>query len=65
MLSWMIFLNFVNHFANRRLLKSIIGEKLAKKLKIKDSISKENGEDQLNLIKKIRSKEKLSDFKWD
>ena len=61
----MIFLNFVNHFANRRLLKSIIGEKLAKKLKIKDSISKENGEDQLNLIKKIRSKEKLSDFKWD
>jgi hypothetical protein len=45
--------------------KTITGEELAEKLKNKNLISKENGEDWLNLIKEIRSEQKLPDIKWD
>ena len=45
--------------------KTITGAELAEKLKNKNLISKENGEDWLNLIKEIRSEQKLPDIKWD
>ena len=45
--------------------KTITGAELAEKLKNKNLISKENAEDWLNLIKEIRSEQKLPDIKWD
>ena len=37
----------------------------SEKLKNKNLISEENGEDCLNLIKEVRSEQKLPDIKWD
>ena len=45
--------------------KTITGAELADKLKNKNLISEKNGEDWLNLIKEIRSEQKLPDIKWD
>ena len=45
--------------------KTITGAELAEKLKNKNLISEENGEDWLNLIKEVRSELKLPDIKWD
>ena len=45
--------------------KTITGAKLAEKLKNKNLISEENGEDWLSLIKEARSELKLPDIKWD
>ena len=45
--------------------KTITGAELAEKLKNKNLISEENAEDWLNLIKEIRSEQKLPDIKWD
>ena len=45
--------------------KTITGAELAEKLKNKNLISEENGEDWLSLIKEARSELKLPDFKWD
>ncbi len=45
--------------------KTITGKELAKLWEGKPRISNENGEDWLNLIKEIRSEQKLPDIKWD
>ena len=45
--------------------KTRTGKELAKLWEGKPRISKENGEDWLNLIKEIRSEQKLPDIKWD
>ena len=45
--------------------KTITGAELAEKLKNKNLISEENGEDWLSLIKEARSELKLPDIKWD
>ena len=45
--------------------KTITGEELAEKLKNKNLISDENAEDWLNIIKEVRSEQKLPDIKWD
>jgi len=45
--------------------KTITGAELADKLKNKNLISEKNGEDWLDLIKEIRSEQKLPDIKWD
>ena len=45
--------------------KTITGAELAEKLKNKNLISEENAEDWLNLIKEIRSEQKLPDIKRD
>ena len=45
--------------------KTITGKELAKLWEGKPLISNENGEDWLNLIKEIRSEQKLPDIKWD
>ena len=45
--------------------KTITGVKLAEKLKNKNLISDENAEDWLNIIKEVRSEQKLPDIKWD
>jgi hypothetical protein len=44
---------------------SVTGEELSKLWEGKPRISTENGEDWLNLIKEIRSEQKLPDIKWD
>lgn len=44
---------------------SVTGEELAKLWEGKPRISKENGEDWLNLTKEIRSELKLPDIKWE
>ena len=45
--------------------KTITGAELAEKLKNKNLISDENAEDWLNIIKEVRSEQKLPDIKWD
>ena len=45
--------------------KTITGKELAKLWNGKPRISNENGEDLLNLIKEIRSEQKLPVIKWD
>ena len=45
--------------------KTITGAELAGKLKNKNLISEENAEDWLNIIKEVRSQQKLPDIKWD
>ena len=45
--------------------KTITGAELAEKLKNKNLISEENAEDWLNIIKEVRSEQKLPDIKWD
>ena len=45
--------------------ETITGAELAEKLKMKNLISEDNGEDWLNLIKEVRSEQKLPDIKWD
>ena len=45
--------------------KTITGAELAEKLKNKKLISDENAEDWLNIIKEVRSEQKLPDIKWD
>jgi hypothetical protein len=45
--------------------KSITGAELAEKLKNKNLISEENAEDWLNIIKEVRSEQKLPYIKWD
>ena len=45
--------------------KTITGAKLAEKLKNKNLISDKNAEDWLNIIKEVRSEQKLPDVKWD
>ena len=45
--------------------KTITGAELAGKLKNKNLISEENAEDWLNIIKEVRSEQKLPDIKWD
>jgi hypothetical protein len=47
------------------IIKTITGKELAKLWEGKPRISNENGEDWLNLIKEIRSEQKLPDIKWD
>jgi len=44
--------------------KTITGAELAEKLKKKNLISEENGEDWLLPVKEIRSEQKLPDIKW-
>jgi hypothetical protein len=45
--------------------KNITAAELAEKLKNKNLISDENAEDWLNIIKEVRSEQKLPDIKWD
>ena len=45
--------------------KTITGKELAKLWEGKPRISTENGEGWLNLIKEVRSEQKLPDIKWD
>jgi len=45
--------------------KTITGEELAEKLKNKNLVSEENAEDWSNIIKEVRSEQKLPDIKWD
>jgi len=45
--------------------KTITGVELAKLWEGKPRISNKNGEDWLNLIKEVRSEQKLPDIKWD
>ena len=45
--------------------KVITGSELTEKLKNKNLISDENAEDWLNIIKEVRSEQKLPDIKWD
>ena len=45
--------------------KTITGKELTKLWEGKSRISNENGEDWLNLIKEIRSEQKLPVIKWD
>ena len=45
--------------------KTITGNELAKLWEGKSRISNENAEDWLNIIKEVRSEQKLPDIKWD
>ncbi|MDC3336129.1 hypothetical protein OAV71_06440 [Opitutales bacterium] len=45
--------------------KTITGNELAKLWEGKPRISNENAEDWLNIIKEVRSEQKLPDIKWD
>ena len=44
---------------------TITGAELTEKLKNKNLVSEENGEDWLSLIKEVRSELKLPYIKWD
>ena len=45
--------------------KTITGKELAKLWEGKPRISNENAEDWLNIIKEVRSEQKLPAIKWD
>jgi hypothetical protein len=45
--------------------KTITGKELAKLWEGNPRISEENAEDWLNIIKEVRSEQKLPDIKWD